>query len=267
MGFTDLLKRAAAEKLVPAPFREFLPYVSPNALGVIHKERVLSLALEIVGSFVSGRNFEEDVRDSGRLLNSSAISVVTSLEGSIPLTELSPADRRKAGGAVLELYFGMIRHPVPLYLDLRPAGFGWDVANSRLLWKPTRLRIAPTEDFRERVRALYLGFFSDDAAAANRGVELYRWESTPLEGYDERMGILLREHFGDARNANILFDTAHFRRTFALIFDEAIRSRSRFHPELTFLGTALAGLYVTLESLGEPLDVAAAYSVAMGKSK
>lgn len=266
MGLSDSFKRAAAEKLVPAPFRDFLPYVSPNALGVIHKERVLGLALDIVGKFVSGRHFDDDLRETAGHFDSDRLSIVESLEGSTALNRLSSCDQGRAGVAILELYFRMISAPVPLYIDLRPGGFGWDPKNSRILWKPSRLRLHPSEEFRERVQNLYRGFFTDDPEATRRGVELYRWESVPAEGYDGRIGTLLAEHFGDARNSLIRFDTNHFRRTFALIFDEAIRSRSRFHPELTFLGTTLAGLYVTLETLREPLDVASAYKSAMVKT-
>jgi len=263
MGFTESLKRAAAEKLVPAPFREFLPYVSANALGVIHKEKVLGLALDIVGKYVSGRQFEDDVRETTKFFDSPRFSVVERLDETTPLGELLPEDRSLAGVAILEIYFRMIRFPIPLYLDLRPGGFGWDPAHSRLLWKPNRLRLHPSEEFRDRVRNLYRGFFIDDSEATKRGVELYRWESSPSDGFDSRIGALLAQHFGDARHSHIRFDTVHFRRTFALIFDEAIRSESRFHPELTFLGTALAGLYVSLKTIAEPLDVAKAYAAAM----
>ncbi len=263
MGLGESLKRAAAEKLVPAPFREFLPYVSPNALGVIHKERALTLALEIVANFISGKHRDEDLIDLEKYIKSDDLKVVSTLESGVALGTLNGTERIKAGSAILKLYFGMIRHPIPLFLDLRPQVFTWEKEHARVLWKPNRLRHRMSEEFQDRVRALYDGFFSDEANPGARGVALYRWESEPSSGFDERMSALLKEHFGNAREVDIKFDTSHFRNTFGLIFDEAIRSKSRFHPELTFLGTSLAGLYATLELLGEPLDVLQAYQSAM----
>jgi hypothetical protein len=74
------------------------------------------------------------------------------------------------------------------------------------------------------------------------------------------MEALMRKHFGDAESSAVSFSIAHFRSTFHLVFEEAIASKSRFHPELPFIGAALAGLYVTLEKIGVPLNVARAYS-------
>jgi hypothetical protein len=38
------------------------------------------------------------------------------------------------------------------------------------------------------------------------------------------------------------------------IFRETADSKAKLHPELTFLGVALVGLYLTLEQLQVPLD-------------
>ncbi|RYZ88443.1 MAG: hypothetical protein EOP04_09385 [Proteobacteria bacterium] len=57
----------------------------------------------------------------------------------------------------------------------------------------------------------------------------------------------------------------HFKETFGLIFQEAIASKSKFHPELSFLGATLATLYVTLELLDQELPVREIYQNQHGQ--
>lgn len=250
----------AAAHLVPKAFREFLPFVSPSGLRVVHKEKVLGLALEIVGRTANQKRFEEETAQATDSLRASGLDIdVGPATPETAWAEISPSDRKAAGEALLTLYFQLVFAPGPLFLDLRPGHLGWDSKRKRLLWEPSRLFHRPSEDFRSRVTDLYCGFFRRDAAATRRGIDLYQWESDPAHGFETRMESLMRSHFGDAESKEVLFSMTHFRETFHLIFEEAIQSRSRFHPELTFLGTALAGLYLSLEKIAVPLDVVGAY--------
>jgi hypothetical protein len=104
------------------------------------------------------------------------------------------------------------------------------------------------------VQALYEGFYRQDQAALANGIELYSWDSRPLAGFAQRIERLLREHFGPGDEGALRFSIANFRSTFDRIFREADDSKAKLHPELTFLGVALVGLYLTLEQLQVPLD-------------
>ncbi|MBC7384896.1 MAG: hypothetical protein H7301_01890 [Cryobacterium sp.] len=258
----SLAERAAA-LLVPKPFQEFLPYVSPSALRVVHKDKVLGLALEIAARTVKSPS-TEDWKPIELAFRASGSKIRIDSQSGTGFKSISEGDRTRAGELLLELYFHLIHQPTPLELDLRPTHFSFHSVEKTLVWNPSRLRHIRTPEFQSRVIDLYRGFFFDDAKAAARGLELYRWETTPKPGYDERMEKLLRIHFGDARSKPVLFEISHFKETFHLIFEEAIESRTRFHPELTFLGTTLTGLYMSLEQLAVPLDVRAAYLRATG---
>jgi hypothetical protein len=257
------LAEAAVSRLVPAAFRDFLPLVSPSGLRVIHKEKVLALAIDAAASVMRRAKYDEDFVELERAVRASPLQSHVELTK----TQMSPLDvsalpsevRKKIGKAILMVYFFMIREPLALHLDLRPTAFGWDITRERLVWQPSRLRTLRSADFSERIRGLYRGFFERSESGTEAGIALYRWEATPTEGFDSRMEALMRKHFGDAESSDVLFSTSNFRETFHLMFEEAIASRTRFHPELTLLGTTLAGLYVTLEKVGVPLDVAGAY--------
>jgi len=71
-------------------------------------------------------------------------------------------------------------------------------------------------------------------------------------------------HFGSAGETR--FQVAHFRSTFESIFTEVAESGAKLHPELTFLGVELVGLYLTLESLNVPLDARAAFEQVSAES-
>ena len=257
----------AASKLVPQAFREFLPFVSPAGLRVIHKEKVLSIALKSAAQTLNASSFDsafqaiEATLARGHLKD--RVRATRDSSDGIPIHEYllraSEAERVHSGESILRLYFLMIQHPVPLFLDLRPSHFRWDASENKILWTPSRLWFERSDLFFNKVKALYKGFFDHEAASTRAGLELYAWESTPSDGFSDRIEVLMRRHFGDASSQSILFSMRHFKDTFHLVFEEAIKSQTRLHPELTFLGTTLAGLYLTLELHNVPLNVAQSY--------
>jgi hypothetical protein len=112
------------------------------------------------------------------------------------------------------------------------------------------------------VQSLYDGFYRQDERALAKGIELYSWDSDPRAGFSQRIEGLLREHFGPRDALEIRFSIAQFRSTFDRIFRETAESRAKLHPELTFLGVGLVGLYLTLEQLDVPLDARRAFEAS-----
>jgi hypothetical protein len=94
------------------------------------------------------------------------------------------------------------------------------------------------------------------------GIDLYGWESHPRAGFSQRIEGLLREHFGPGDAPEMRFSIAQFRSTFDRIFRETADSRAKLHPELTFLGVGLVGLYLTLEQLDVPLNARRAFEAS-----
>ncbi|HEX2876758.1 MAG TPA: hypothetical protein VHP33_36150 [Polyangiaceae bacterium] len=243
-------------RLTPEPFRDFLPYTSLSALKVIHTGKVLSRALEIVqhhGSHAARTRAAQALAASLRSAGS-AVEIADSPVAPLDVGALGPAARAAIGARVLGLYFHQLQGPGPWFLDLRPRHFAWDDAQQSLSFYPSGLWYEPDPDFRRRVQSLYEGFYRQDQLALANGIELYGWESRPLAGFAQRIERLLREHFGPGDAGALRFSIANFRSTFDRIFRETADSKSKLHPELTFLGVALVGLYLTLEQLQVPLD-------------
>jgi hypothetical protein len=258
-----------AVRLAPEPFRDFLPYASPSALQVIHAPQVLKRALEVAQRFSqpSGRE-----RHAAALEASFAaagldaeLGVSKAPAARLEVAGLDEAERRVIGQRVLALYFHLLHWHGPLFLDLRPRHLTWSAEEGRLLFHPTSLWCRPDADFMGRLRSLYAGFYEDDVQALEQGIELYKWQCEPTPGFAQRIRQLLRAHFGPADATAVTFSIAHFRSTFDAIFKEAAASRARLHPDLTFLGVELVGLYLTLESVGVPLDARAEFERARGR--
>lgn len=243
-------------RLTPEPFRDFLPYVSVSALKVIHTGKVLQRALGIVQHYgtEAARSRGADALAESLSSTGLAIRIAKSPVKSLDVSALDAAAHVAIGSTVLNLYFHQLHGNGPWFLDLRPRNFAWDDAQGLLVFFPSGLWYQPDADFRRRVQSLYAGFYRQDRQALAKGIELYGWESQPLPGFSQRIELLLREHFGAGDGHDTRFSIAHFRATFDRIFREAADSKAKLHPELTFLGVGLIGLYLTLEQLEAPLD-------------
>ena len=251
-------------RLTPEPFRDFVPYTSLSALKVIHTGRVLKRALEIVQQYGSDSARTSRARALAKSLSTAdlAIEISPAPVAELDVSALSPETRATIGSRVLGLYFHQLHGQGPWFLDLRPRHFAWDAARRTLSFFPSGLWYEPDPDFRRRVQSLYQGFYRHDQRALAAGVELYSWDSRPLAGFSQRIEQLLRDHFGAGEATEIHFSIAQFRATFDRIFQETANSRAKLHPELTFLGVGLVGLYLTLEHLHVPLDPRRAFEAS-----
>jgi len=246
-----------AQRLAPEPFRDFLPYTSVSALKVIHVTQVLRKASEVARHASGNVEHGRHVAALQASLNAAGLGeqlcISTAAAPRFNPTELSEVELRLVGERVLALYFHLLRWDGPWFLDLRPRHFGWHAGKAQLTFSPSSLWYHPDPDFVRRVRSLYAGFYREAPRELAEGIELYRWHCMPSAGFEQRIERLLRDHFGPADASEIRFSTAHFRATFEAIFEEVARSRAKLHPDLTFLGVELVGLYLTLESLAVPL--------------
>lgn len=257
---------AWAARLAPEPFRDFLPYASPSALKVVHATQVVRRAVEVaqhvsqpIERALHARQLEASLAAAGL---GDQLRVLSAPAPRLELGQLSERERRLIGDRVLALYFHLLHWAGPLFLDLRPRHFAWDAERELLEFYPSSLWCRPEPSFMQRLRSLYVGFYDGDGQALQRGIELYAWECKPATGFSERIEQLLRNHFGPGATREMRFSIAHFRSTFDAIFQEAARSRARLHPDLTFLGVELVGLYLTLEAVNVPLDPRRAFDGA-----
>ena len=251
-------------RLTPEPFRDFVPYTSLSALKVIHTAKVLQRALEIARHYGSNDARARAAQALSESLEAAGVEIqlARSPVAGLDVRALSPETRAEIGSRVLGLYFHQLHRRGPWFLDLRPRHFAWDDAQRTLTFFPSGLWFEPDPDFRQRVQSLYEGFYRQDSSALASGVELYSWQSQATAGFARRIERLLRDHFGSRDTPEVSFEIAHFSTTFDRIFREAADSKAKLHPELTFLGVGLVGLYLTLEQLQVPLDPRQAYETS-----
>ncbi|RYZ77806.1 MAG: hypothetical protein EOP04_30790, partial [Proteobacteria bacterium] len=180
------LAERALSSLVPKSFQDFLGYVSPGALGVVHKERVLKMAVSIAQHSVGSEHYQKAYLQMEQVLSEQSLPISMTdqaLARQLGQQDLAEATRKRVGELVLSLYFVMIESEVPLFLDLRPAQFYWDESQQILQWHPSKLFHVPGHDFHYRIQKLYEGFFENNPIATEVGIELYRWESKPKAGF------------------------------------------------------------------------------------
>lgn len=140
-------------------------------------------------------------------------------------------------------------------IDLRPDAFR--VEHTTLEWSPARLAIVWQEDFLLHLRALYQGFYQGDDAGFRAALKDLRLLSVET---------LFRQHFGDGDQTEVVFSTRHFMKTFTEIFEASARSKISLHRNFVALGFYLASLYQSLEGLGGPFDVRAAFFASGGET-
>ena len=197
-----MTSEAWAARFAPEPFREFLPYVTPSALRVIHTTQVLRRALEIAQQLTNTGERSREAQRLGESLERAGlgghIGVTDELGGRLDPAQLGADERIVIGQRVLALYFHQLHWQGPLFLDLRPKHFSWNRERQQLLFSPNSLWFRPDPEFMVRLRALYAGFYAGDSAQLAEGLELYRWQSSPSPGFSARIEQLLRTHFGRA---------------------------------------------------------------------
>lgn len=228
-------------------FRDVLKLCSPALFKVVPPK---ALALQV-----------KELADRPKVaLNEVAFPAVPELEvvprpKGGPLLPSKPEHRAWTGAAILRLYFAQIYTDAPTWLDLRPDAFR--VEHTTLEWSPARLAIVWQEDFLLHLRALYQGFYQGDDAGFRAALKDLRLLSVET---------LFRQHFGDGDQTEVVFSTRHFMKTFTEIFEASARSKISLHRNFVALGFYLASLYQSLEGLGGPFDVRAAFFASGGET-
>ena len=248
---------------VPEPFRDFLPYVSPKALQVIHFSEVFAHASKISESALNPSKKSVQRKKFISIFEAESnlefFEIVSEKPKKVEIETLTIEEKTYFGESLLNLYFFLVLKSPLLSLDLRLDRFGFHPRTRKIQFHPSSLFFEPSEYFQGSVGTLYKGFYDQDQESWEQGLGLYRWKCAPTIGYDSRIEHVLKHHFGIQDASSFQFSMEHFKNSFALIFEEAKQSKAKLHSELPFLGMALATLYSTLDPLKVPLNVRKSY--------
>ena len=220
-----------------------LNLLSPSFFDVIPARMLVGELRGLSARYLSQSAYRDAIEQRARLLRQAQLPIEimpvlpTAAEGAFDLAR---------GNDILTLYFHQVLGEGPVLLDMRSSAFAR--IDDHWGWKPSPATAIWSDDFRVGCRALYEGFYLDDAPRFSLGARALGLGKAEAE---------LRAQFGDARSVS--FSLRDFQRRFHEVFERCKATKSELHPSFLTLGLALATLYEHLERVGTPLDVRAAF--------
>jgi hypothetical protein len=221
-------------------------YLSPELFHVVPP---LSMAKQLQSLVKSYRNHSDfaALKDTlGSLLSQSGWGI--QIGDKVAQTKNPSTESLSLGDRILRLYFWQLLSQPAAILDVRSKGWKKN-DDGTYLWNPSPLYIAWDDDFLTAVRHMYRGFYQNDEALLDQG----------LDAIGMKPGkAALMQHFG-LDQARVSFEMTHFRSSFHEIFLACKEGKTRLHPNVLGLGAVLACLYEHMEILGGGYDVRAAF--------
>lgn len=242
----SIFKRLAAQ----TGFSRFLDFVSPTLFDVMPFGAMARAAMSLVGDYRDETSFHRLAKKEAARLERLDLGVVLSLDSADrgPLDGLPLEQRVGAGESVLALYFQQLLDPGATLLDLSRQRFTFD--GSHVVWRPGRGHVHWDEDFRDAMANVYISYYED-------GGDTLAEALAPL-GLGSAASLFLK-HFGTGEQHAVVFTVDHFVDSFHQVFLHCKANGIRLHRNFLPLGIYLATMYETLEAIGEPLDVRAAF--------
>lgn len=228
-------------------------YASPALFDVIPARALLEQSRELFSNRANVARFSDVREHIGSLLRQRNIDVELTHgprpESETPLIDLPEHARREVGQRILEIYFTQVFWSGEALLDVRADKFARRELGS-LTWRPGALYLRWQPGFLDGIRGLYLGFYLDDDALFARALEQLDMAGS---------STALRDLLGREDPRNTVFDIQAFHARFHELFLSQRARGVSLHRNFLPLGVCLASLYETLDTLGVPLDVKAAF--------
>jgi hypothetical protein len=224
-----------------AEWRPFVELLSPRFFDVVPMRTVLAQARRLGGNYLDATAFSAARAARAKTLAAAGLAVQLVDAPSGPPTPVAPS-------AVLELYFHQVLVGGTMLLDLRAERFA--ARATGLEWAPSPAFVALEPRFVEGLRALYFGFYLDDAARFSAGARALGLDA--IEG-------ALRAQFGTGDQTRVRFSLPEFQQRFQAVFDACKAAGAQLHPDFIGLGIGLATLYDHLQQSGDTHDVRAAF--------
>lgn len=224
-----------------AEWRPFVELLSPRFFDVVPMRTVLAQAKRLGGNYLDTKAFAAARAARAETLEAAQLAVRLVDVRSGPPTPVAPS-------VVLELYFHQVLVGGTMLLDLRAESFA--DGPRAVEWAPRPAFVAFEPRFVEGLRALYFGFYLDDAARFSAGARAL--------GLDAVEGAL-RAQFGTGDQTQVRFSLPEFQQRFQAVFDACKATGAQLHPDFIGLGIGLATLYDHLQQRGDTHDVRAAF--------
>jgi hypothetical protein len=231
---------------------QFLDYVHPSFFEVLGPRDLLAQGKELASNLADGHGFAALREEQAKLLGERAVPV--RVEDSEPDAAADGRDPGELGQRILEVYFGQLFGGDATILDLRGGRWHWPAEASEPVWLPRPLWIRWQPEFLGAMRDMYRGFYADEDATFDRGLEAMNLGAAK---------DVLRAHFGEGDQRAVRFEVAAFHASFHQVFLRCREQGVALHRNFLPLGLYLACLYDALEGRGE-LDVRSAFDRVCG---
>lgn len=167
----------------------------------------------------------------------------------VRLEDLSENERGELARCIVEIYFLQILSSGTVFLDVRLSRFarnsqGW-------LWTPAPLLGVFSPDFLKAMAQLYEGFYGNQPERMRAGLKQL--------GMDWAFDVFMA-HFGEGDQTAVHFTMSHFVQTFHDVFMKCKEEKKNLKGEFVQLGVILGLMYESLERLGVPVNVRAAFA-------
>lgn len=221
--------------LIPDEFRPLLTAVSPVAFSVVEWKQVLKDGPVLVRRWAEGVGVQD-------------------LKDSLPTYWDPVSAETHLGNAVLDLYFGQIRNPNGLFLDLRRKHFIFD-QRGFVSFVPNGFWVKWSERFRVGLWNIYSGYYGDKPEEVENGLFQIGLISDTMssEDRDEVRRMLIGHIGGEYRHQK--FYISDFTSSFERFFSFLVRKNIRLSADFLYLGIYLASLYHCLQEEGGSYDV------------
>lgn len=224
-----------------------MDFVSPAFFDVMPMGKLLGEVKTMVAGYRDERGFLKRVSERKRRLDGTAVTLDLGAEGIDPTT-LGESERKAVGEAVLRLYFHQLIDGAPILIDLSRER--WVQRGDELCWRPGRGHLAWSDDFRQKIVAVYRGYYhegGDDLREALKPLGL------------ESASEVFQSVFGEGDQRSVSFSVESFVDAFHRVFVHCKERGIQLDPHFLGLGIYLATMYETLDALAVPLDVRGAY--------
>jgi hypothetical protein len=241
---------------LPSAFKDLLKHVPTILFDVVSWNALMKDA-----ALLSKRLLTGEGADNARQGIAARLPAGVSFVSSAPTVPSTPQARHMLGEKILAVYFRQLQHPGPMFLDLRLNAFG--VAANQVAWNPSSLWGEFSAGFIEGLSDLYGGFYGQDDARFQRGLQATGLIQATWSTEDrDRMATLFRAHFGQSLDAPMTFRLETFQKSFQAVFSFLMEKKVHLTTDFLLLGVMLVTLYLSLEELGGEYSVAAIYKAS-----
>jgi hypothetical protein len=219
-----------------------LDFISPVFFEVVPTLGMLSVFGTVVKDYANKEKFSKIKAETESLIKESGFKFTESSHfKTLSIEDWSEEKKIEFGERVLSLYFSQFLKRSEAILDLRFSSFG---ENNE--WSPKPIYYHWNKDFLEGIRALYLGFYSEDNNLMKKGLEKLN-----LAHAED----IFKNHFGEGDQDSVLFTLSHFKKSLHALFVSCKKHKAKIPPDFFTFGFYLLCLYENLEKLNVKLNV------------